>query len=341
MAGRRATRTSKATSKASASDVPATMKAAVIDRFGPPSRFEIREVPVPEIGPKEVLIALHSAGIGIWDAKIRDGTWAEGTEEFPLVLGVDGAGYVVAKGARVRRFDVGDRVWAYAYENPKGGFYAEYVAVDQDSVGAAPKHLSLLEAGAGACTGITALTGVEDELAVRRKETVLVFGATGAVGTLAVQLAKSRGAHVIATASGAKATRLVTDLGADAAFDARKRHGVERLDSLAPEGLDAVLALAGGDALEQCIERVRSGGRVAYPNGVEPKPRRRRGIEIMAYDGVADPPHWKRLLDAANKTKLRVPIEKAYPLARVAEAHERVEEGHVLGRLALRIRRGD
>jgi NADPH:quinone reductase-like Zn-dependent oxidoreductase len=335
MASRRATKPSKT------GTVPATMRAAVIDRFGPPSRLKIRNVPVPDIGPTEVLIALHGAGVGIWDAKIRDGTWAEGTETFPLILGVDGAGYVVAKGGRVRRFEVGERVWAYQYENPKGGFYAEYVAVDAESVGSPPEHLRLLEAGAGACTGLTALQGIEDHLGVRRKETVLVFGATGAVGSLAVQFAKSRGARVIATASGAKATRFVLDLGADAAFDARKEHGVERLDSLAPDGLDAVLALAGGDALEQCLERVRSRGRIALPNGVEPEPRRRRGIQVMKYDGIAGPREWTRLLAAAKKAKLRVPIDKAYPLERAADAHERVEQGHVLGRVALRIRRGD
>src|SRR5262249_46933404 len=87
--------------------VPATMKAAVVDRFGPPDVLMLRTVPTPQVSPGEVLIALHAAGIGIWDAQIREGTWAEGDEHFPLILGSDGAGTIAALGARVRGFDLG------------------------------------------------------------------------------------------------------------------------------------------------------------------------------------------------------------------------------------------
>src|SRR5512132_2635528 len=93
--------------------VPAEMKAAAIDKFGPPSVLTVRTVPVPRPGPREVLIAVHAAGVGVWDAKIRDGTWAEDDDRFPLVLGTDGAGVIVELGDRVRRFRHGDRVWAY------------------------------------------------------------------------------------------------------------------------------------------------------------------------------------------------------------------------------------
>src|SRR5689334_11694814 len=86
--------------------IPSTMRAVAIDRFGPPSVMSLRTVPVPEIGPNEVLLAMRAAGVGIWDAKIRDGTWATGEERFPLVLGTDGVGVVVAKGASVRRLQL-------------------------------------------------------------------------------------------------------------------------------------------------------------------------------------------------------------------------------------------
>jgi NADPH:quinone reductase len=320
--------------------LPTTMKAAAIDRFGPSSVLTLHELPVPRIGPGEVLIALHAAGVGYWDVRIRDGSWAEGRVRFPLVLGTDGAGYVVAKGARVRRLRVGDRVWACAYGNPKGGFYAEYVAVDADSAARAPSEVDLLQAGAGAVTGLTALQGIDDVLGVRRGETVLVFGASGAVGTLAVQFARRRRARVIGTASGRDAIALVRRLGADEVIDARSEDALERLRSLAPEGLDAVLALAGGERLERLLDLVRSGGRVAWPNGIEPEPRRRRGVTLRAFDAMSGPQEFARLKRAVSEAGPRVPIANAFPLSDAAAAHARVEEGHVLGRVALRIRPG-
>ena len=219
----------------------ATMKAAAIDRFGAPSVLKTRTLPVPECGPDEVLIAMQTAGVGVWDAKFRDGDWAEGKTRFPLVLGTDGAGFVVAKGKRVRRFDVGDLVYAYRYQNPKGGFYAQFVAVDVKHVAHIPPQLSLAEAGAGSVTGLTALQGIDDALGVKKNETVLILGASGALGTLAVQFAKRRGARVIAGASGRDGAALVLQLGADAAFDARRDDAAERFKAAAPDGIDAAL----------------------------------------------------------------------------------------------------
>jgi NADPH:quinone reductase-like Zn-dependent oxidoreductase len=285
-----------------------------------------------------VLIALHAAGVGVWDAEMRAGNYATGKERFPLVLGTDGAGIVAARGARVRRFDVDDRVWAYEYANPKGGFYAEFVVVKAEHVGPAPQSLTLLEAGASAVTGLTALQGIDDHLQLREGETVLIFGATGAVGTLAVQFAKLRGARVIGTATGRDAVHLVTDLGADGAIDGRSNQAAEQLRGLAPQALDAVLALAGGENLERCLDLVRPGGRVAYPNGVEPEPTRRPKVRLSAYDAVAGPTEFAELNQAVEESELRVVIAGVHPLERAAEAHERVERGHVIGRLAIRIR---
>ena len=112
-----------------AGSVPKTMRAAAIDRFGGPEVLAVRDVPVPKPGAQEVLIALDTAGVGGWDASFRDGSSRSESKRMPLILGVDGAGTVVAPGSRVRRLKVGDRVYAYRYDNPRGGFYAEYVAV--------------------------------------------------------------------------------------------------------------------------------------------------------------------------------------------------------------------
>jgi NADPH:quinone reductase-like Zn-dependent oxidoreductase len=317
--------------------IPATMRAAAIDEFGPPSVLTLHTLPVPTPGPHEVLIAVHAAGVGYWDAKIRDGSWAEDRHRFPRILGTDGAGYIVAEGSGVTRFTLYDRVWAYAYDDTKGGFYAEYVAVHMDSVALAPEALKMVEAGAAAVTGLTALQGVDDHLEVRQKETVLIFGGSGAVGTLAIQFAKRRGAVVIATASGDSANRLVRDLGADHALDARSDDAMTKLERFAPEGIDCVLALAGASSLELCLERVKVGGRVAYPNGVEPEPRRRHGIRFVAYDAVAAPAQWEALDRAVAEARLRVPLAGVYPLEQAAQAHARIEQGHVLGRIALKI----
>ncbi|MDB6111972.1 MAG: Bifunctional protein: zinc-containing alcohol dehydrogenase [Pedosphaera sp.] len=314
------------------------MKTAAIDRFGPPSVIKLRLLPVPEPGPREVLIALHAAGVGVWDADIRAGWWPQGRPKFPLVLGSDGAGTVAAKGALVRRFNVGDKVWAYEFINPKGGFYAEYVAVNAEHVGRVPRRLDLLQAGAAAVTGLTALQGIDDHLRVCKGETVLIFGATGAVGTLAVQFAKWRGARVLATASGRAATELVKRLGAKGVFDPRSPRAIEQLRALAPDGIDAVLALAGGKTLEGCLDLVSPGGRVAYPHGVEPEPKRRPKVRVIAYDGEASVLASARLERAVDEARLRVPIAAVYPLAQAAKAHERLKKGQVLGRIALKIR---
>ena len=314
---------------------PATMQAAAIDRFGPPSVIRVRRLPVPRCGPDEVLIAVRAAGVGVWDTSIRDGSWAEGRPRFPLVLGTDGAGFIVQKGARVRRFEVGDLVYGYAYPNPKGGFYAQFVAVSANNVAHVPPRLDLTEAGAASITGLTALQGIDETLAVKQGETVLVFGASGALGTQAIQFARLRGARVLAAASGRDGVALAERLGADAAFDSRGRDAAARLRALAPDGIDAVLALAGGVALERCLDRVRPGGRIAYPNGVEPAPRRRPKIRVTAYDAAVGRREFARLEKATLEAHLRVPIAERFPLAMAAKAHARLERGHLLGRIVL------
>jgi NADPH:quinone reductase-like Zn-dependent oxidoreductase len=292
---------------------------------------------VPKPGPHEVLIELDTIGVGSWDASIREGTWRKpGRPHFPLVPGTDGAGTVVGKGARVRRFKLGDRVYAYEFGNRQGGFYAEFVVADADHAGHVPERLSLAEAGAAATTGLTALQGIT-ALRLRRGETMLIFGASGAVGTMAVQFSTRHGVRVIATASGAAARRLVRALGADAVVDARSDDLAEQLRRAAPSGIDAVLALGGGQELERCLDLVRTGGRLVHPNGIEPSSKPRRTLRIKTYDAIATPEAFGRLHRALSGKGIRVPVAAIYPLARADDAHRRLREGHILGRLALRV----
>jgi NADPH:quinone reductase-like Zn-dependent oxidoreductase len=246
---------------------------------------------------------------------------------------------VVLRGSRVRRFDAGDRVWAYHYANPKGGFYAEYIAVDVQHVGKMPRRLDMLQAGAGATTGLTALQGIDDALRLGRDETVLIFGATGAVGTLAVQFAKRLRARVIATASSTEGADLLGKLGADRVFDARSNDAADLLHRLAPDGIDAALVLAGGESLEACLDLVKHDhGRLAFPNGVWPEPRKRRKIQVLAYNAEPGPREFERLEHAAAQARLTVPIAGVFSLEQAAKAHETLEQGHVLGRIVLKIR---
>ena len=229
--------------------------------------------------------------------------------------GVDGAGIVVARGARVRRIQLGDRVYAYEFGNRQGGFYAEFAVVDAEHVARVPKRLDLRDAGAVAATGLTALQGI-NALDLRPGQTVLIFGASGAVGTMAVQFAAQRGAHVIATASGAAPARLVRKLGAHRVIDARRTESIDRLRTFAPDGLDGVLALAGGNELERCLDFVRARGRVVHPNGVEPVPMERRTFRVRTFDAVASPREFDKLNRHLGNGKVRVPIAASYPLAK-------------------------
>jgi NADPH2:quinone reductase len=318
--------------------VPETMRAAAIDHFGAPEVLTLHTLPVPVPDADEVLIALHTAGVGGWDADMRGGWWPEGRPRFPVVLGTDGSGKVAAVGSRVRRLQVGDKVYAYSFNNPKGGFYAEYVAVPAANAAPVPDVLDMKHAGAIPTTGLTALQGVEDALHIRAGDSLIIHGASGGVGTLAVQFAKARGARVFATASGADGVALVRRLGADRAVDGHSENLSDAIRDFAPDGVDAVLAFVGGKQLTECLDAVRAGGKLAYPNGIEPTPRKRSGIDIIAYDAVPGVAEFKRLNRAVEKTGLKVPIAAEYKLEEARKAHERLAAGHVLGKIILRIR---
>ena len=318
--------------------LPDTMRAAAIDHFGGPEALKIHELPVPNLDPGEVLIALEAAGVGTWDAEMRAEGSPGGRTRFPLVLGTDGAGRIAGVGSRVRRLAVGDKVYAYSFANPKGGFYAEYVAVAGQNAAPIPRRLDMLHAGAIPTTGLTALQGIDDALHIKTEESLLILGASGGVGTLAVQFAKLRGARVLASASGEDGMTLVRRLGADIVVDGRREDLTTAARSFAPEGLDALLALAGGEALERCLDALHAAGRFAYPNGVEPEPKKRRGIKTVPYDAVPGVREFERLGRAVEASKLQVPIAAVYSLAEAAKAHERLAQGHVLGKIVLQIR---
>lgn len=318
-------------------EVPTAMRAAAIDHAGDSSVLTLHTLPVPRPGAHEILIAVETAGVGIWDVSIRRHPEGIQHSSFPLVLGTDGAGTVAAVGSSVQGFKLGDRVYSYSWDNPKGGFYAEYVAVPAERVGHVPKGFTLTDAGAIGTTGLTAIQGIDDALHLKSGQTILIHGASGGVGVLAVEFAKLRRARVLATASGEDGAAFVKRLGADVVIDSRTADIAAAARNFAPGGIDAVLGLAGGETLERCIDTLRPGGRVAYPNGVNP-PKTRSGLSPIAYDAVAGVKEFERLNQAIEQSHLQVPIAAEFALADAAKAQERMEAGHVLGKIILRIR---
>jgi len=137
---------------------------------------------------------------------------------------------------------------------------------------------------------------------------------------------------------GKDAVKLVRGLGARFVVDSLKDDVGAEASKFAPDGVSAVLAFVGGETLDECIAQIRTAGRLVHPNGIEPAPRKRRGLEIVAYDAEPGTAQFKRLNRAIEETKLKVPISAEFPLAQAKKAHQRIESGHVLGKIVLRIR---
>jgi NADPH:quinone reductase-like Zn-dependent oxidoreductase len=313
--------------------IPEKMKAAVIDRHGGPEVLEQKELPVPKPRAGQVLIRVEAAGVGVWDADIRAGDFEMGKSGFPKVLGNDGAGTVVAVGKGVDRAQVGDRVYAYG---TKGGFYAEYAVAKQGEVAPIPASLPTEEAGALGADGVTALIGLEDKLKLGPGEDLLIFGASGGIGHLAVQLAKRMGVRVLAVASGEDGVNLVRRLGADEAVNGHRDDVKVAVQTFAPEGLDAALVLSNGDSLSDALSGMKKGGRIAHPNGVEPVPKGPAGVKVIAYDGMPKPQVFERLNRWIGEGPFQVQLGQTFELGQAAEAHRQLGHHH-LGKLALRI----
>jgi len=323
------------TSKAKAQ----TMRAVALDKFGGPEALKVQNIPIPEIDAQEVLIRVEAAGVGAWDPFERQGGFVEimGTKpKFPYVLGTDGAGTIAAVGKDVNRFKEGDRVYAAELANPKGGFYAEYAAVKVDNVSLIPGHLTIEQAAVLPSDGLTALTGLEKVLELKSGETLMVFGASGGIGHLALQLAKRLGARVFAIASGDDGVRLAEKLGADKAVNGRTDDVLNAAQEFAPNGIDAALVTAGGQKTDQALSAIRKGGRIAYPNGVMPEPAAPDGVAVEAYDGETSRALIDRLNALIDSGPFEVHVDKIFPLEDAAKAQEALTEHH-LGKIALRI----
>jgi len=314
-----------------------TMRAAALDKFGGPETLQVQNIPIPDIGPREVLIRTEAAGVGAWDQFEREGGFVEmmgRKPKFPYVLGTDGAGTIAEVGKEVTSFKPGDRVYALELANPKGGFYAEYAAVNADSVSLIPGDLTIEQAAVMPSDAVTALTGLEKVLRLRTGESVMIFGASGGIGHLAIQLAKRLGAQVFAVASGDDGVALAKKLGADFAVNGRSDNVLDAAKKFAPKGIDAALVTAGGDETNRALSAIRKGGRIAHPNGVMPEPRGPSGVEVEAYDGESDHAMIERLNKLIEAGPFEVHVDRTFPLDKAAAAQKALNEHH-LGKIAL------
>ena len=315
------------------------MRAVALDKFGGPEALKIQNLPIPQIEAQEVLIRVEAAGVGAWDPFEREGRFVEimGTKPtFPYVLGTDGAGTIAAVGKDVNRFKEGDRVYAAELANPKGGFYAQYAAVKADNVSLIPGHLTIEQAAVLPSDALTALTGLEKVLGLKSGSSLMVFGASGGIGHLAIQLAKRLGADVFAIASGDDGVQLAKKLGADSAVDGHGDNVLNAAREFAPNGIDAALVTAGGEGTVQALLAIRKGGRVAYPHGVMPEPTAPDGVEIKAYDGETSPALINRLNALIDSGPFEVHVDRIFRLDEASKAHKALTEHH-LGKIALRI----
>lgn len=318
--------------------IPTTMRAAAIDRFGGADLLRLRDVPVPKVAADEVLVHVEAADVAVWDVEEREGHLVEmmkGKPTFPYVLGTDGAGTVAAVGDKVTNVKPGARVYAIGFLNPKGGFYAEYAAVKAADAAPIPSGLSIEQAGAMSADALTALQGLDDTLKLKPGESVMVFGAGGGIGHLAVQLAKRLGARVLAVASGPDGVELATRLGADAAVDGREDDVLATARRFAPDGLDAALFTAGGETADRAATALKPTGRIAHPEGVEPAPKPPHGLKVQTYSGVPNPAVLEKLNHLIAAGPFHVQVAKVFPLDQAAEAHAALA-GHFLGKLAIR-----
>jgi len=308
------------------------MKAIRIHAYGGPELMQLEDAPVPACGAGDLLVRVVAAGINPIDWKVRSGLMAaQLPKPFPITLGSDAAGTVAAMGGAVRGFELGDEVFFYA-EFARGGTYAEYLAVEASQVAKKPRTVSFSTAAALPTPGQAAWTALIDTAKIERGQRVLVHGGAGALGTIAVQLAKEHGAHVIATASG-DGVALVKSLGADEVIDYR----TQRFEQVAHD-IDIVLDTLGGQTQEASWATMRKGG-ILVATAMPPSPERAATAGVRAAF-VFTPPRGGVLAQLAQRVddgRLRVVVGQEFALADAAQAHRLGEGGKARGKMILHV----
>lgn len=309
------------------------MQAVAVRAFHSPP--ELTDLPQPSPGKGEVLVKMAAAGINPLDWKVADGIY-EGRRAhvFPLVLGVDGAGIVESVAKGVARFRPGDRIFGQFLHDPVGqGTFADF-AIVPESVGVSkfPNTLDPVEAAAMPTAGMTALAAL-DWLNLVSGSTLLVVGASGGVGSFAVQLAASRGIRVVATTRPASADRL-RSLGAQEIVDVSPDDWPERVREVHPHGVDGVLDLmSDAPGFARVTSLARPGGRAATTRHVaDTNAAPRRGVLVFNADLAPSATLLDRLLNELASRGLKVPVERRIPLSEVPAALAESRSGRAVGK---------
>jgi NADPH:quinone reductase-like Zn-dependent oxidoreductase len=308
-----------------------TMRSIRQTALGGPEVLELVEVARPDPSPTEVLVRVTASGVNPVDWKVRTRGGLLG--EPPFTVGWDVAGVVEALGGGVTRFAVGDRVFGMPRFPREAAAYAEYVTSPSRQLARTPSALSDVEAGGLPLAGLTAWQALVETAEVRAGQRVLVLAAAGGVGHLAVQIAKARGAYVIGTASAPKHAFLA-GLGADEVID----YAIEDVAERARDA-DVVLDLVGGTSGLDALPALRDGGLfVAIPSSSGLDALRTAAADRVRVTGILVEPDragLEALAGLVEAGELRVHVERTFPLAEAARAHELGEAGHVMGKLVL------
>ena len=309
---------------------PPTMKAIVVHEFGGPEVLKYEDAPRPEPKENEVLVRVMAAGVNPVDALIRSGKYAKvfGTN-LPLVPGYDIAGVVEKIGTKVAKLKVGDAVYAYPMW---GGGYAEYAVATDGEAALKPKTISFVEAAGVPLAALTAWQALIDVAKIDKGQTVLIHGGSGGVGSFAIQIAKARGAKVIATASTPNQD-LLKQLGADVAIDYTK----QKFEDVAKD-VDVVLDSVGKDTLERSYGIVKKGGfiasLVAKPDQAELDKYGIRGAPISVKPNASELAEITKLID---EKKIKPIVSQVLPLTEAVKAQEQAATHHTRGKIVLKI----
>ncbi|MGP1691182.1 MAG: NADP-dependent oxidoreductase [Giesbergeria sp.] len=308
------------------------MKSIRIHAYGGAEQMQLDDVPVPACGADDALVRVVAAGINPIDWKIRSGAMAKDlAKPFPITLGWAGAGVVSAVGSAASGFQPGDEVFFYA-EFARGGSYAEYVSVDASQLALKPRTVPFAAAAALPMSGQAAWAALVDTAKIESGMRVLIHGGAGALGSVAVQLAKAQGLHVIATVGGDDVD-LVRSLGADESIDYRKQRFQDQV-----KDVDVVLDTQGGATQESSWSTLKPGG-ILVATAMPPSPERAAAAGVRAAF-VFTPPRGDVLAQLAQRVdagQLRILVGQEFALVDAAHAHRLGESGRARGKMVLHV----